>query len=98
MSKDIDNPSFVSSLLLKIETHERNVTIGRPHYSSCRCCQADPTAFKRLRIRQRKLRYIDFNHASQSHVVKSIKLNLARYLCTRCRYRWVDYPDFRTPV
>lgn len=98
MSNHIGNPSTVSLLLLKIEAHERNVTIGRSHYSSCRCCQADSTAFKRLRIRQRKLRYIDFNHASQSHVVKSIQLNLARYLCTRCGYRWVDYPDFRTPV
>ena len=98
MSKHIGNHSTVSSLLLKIEAHERNVTIGRSHCSSCRSCQADSTAFKRLRIRQRKLRYIDFNYASQSHVVKSIKLNLARYLCTRCGYRWVDYPDFRTPV
>lgn len=97
MSKNIGNPSTVNLLLLKIETHERNVTIGRSHCSSCRCCQAPPTAFKRLRIRQRQLRYIDFNHASQSYIVKSIKLNLARYLCTRCGYRWVDYPDFRTP-
>jgi hypothetical protein len=98
MPKAIGNPSTIASLLLKIDAHERNITNGRPHYSACRCCQADSTGFKRLRIRQRKLRFIDFNPASQSHVVKSIKLNIARYLCTRCGYRWVDYPDFRTPV
>lgn len=78
-----------------IQQHERIVRVGASHCDSCRACQAPPNAFKYLRFWLRDVRFSEFDPSSQAHVVQSVKITIARFVCTHCQYTWTDYPDFR---
>jgi hypothetical protein len=48
-----------------------------------------------MRCWQRSIRFLEFDSASQAHVIPSVKMTINRFRCTACGYVWTDYPDFR---